>query len=614
MTMTLPLHPKIAARETALSFLSRLAEMNGLTSSQFASDMGISVKRIALLDEAALGTLAELGGLDSDALEEMVSWSGKPLGDVRTAFRGEIFRSRAIRSLTVRGCPVCLREDVKALGNPSCEAMVMRGHWQLRDLHLCVRHHHPLVALWTAVSPRQRSDIGTHLGKIADQLLDGKLDQVQRVPTDYDLWLDLRLDDGSDPTWLANQSLYAAVTFCGLLGEEILRVRGNSSTVRDNGGAAAAAIGFDVTKRGRGAIREALDDLAAYAGGALDGPNKAFGELYRHLGKAYLEEDSFALYRDLLRDCILDTWPIAAGTNVLGEVLPKRRLHSIHTASIEFGVGIPNVKHFLEAAGAIAIEDQRPIARKTFNAEKFEHIMRDVQLLIGARELRKSMGATLSQFNTLVKDEVIIPATPYPKIQSRWRLAEGIDLVTKLQAKAVPIYVDEVGWETLSYGRRRSGVRLKQIISAIDAGTIDVGQREGERGYGAICVRPDQIDGLELNAQKSRSEADLNLTAFCQAVGLRSTVKLRAFLEAGYSPATVRRHPTTGQGQFYLSEQDVATFHARFMTLATIEKHTGHSRKWIRMRLSASGTKYFAPNEIDFGRIFLRQDIKNMMD
>ena len=55
--MTLPLHPKIAARKTALSFLSRLAEMNGLTSSQFVSDMGILVKRIALLDKENLGLI-----------------------------------------------------------------------------------------------------------------------------------------------------------------------------------------------------------------------------------------------------------------------------------------------------------------------------------------------------------------------------------------------------------------------------------------------------------------------------------------------------------------------------------------------------------------------------
>ena len=46
--------------------------MNSLTSSQFVSDMGISVKRIALLDEAALGTLAELGGLDSDGYCQVV--------------------------------------------------------------------------------------------------------------------------------------------------------------------------------------------------------------------------------------------------------------------------------------------------------------------------------------------------------------------------------------------------------------------------------------------------------------------------------------------------------------------------------------------------------------
>jgi len=407
--LTLPLVPKIVARETALSFFSRLAAVNGLTGARFAEDMGMSVKRIANLDENTIRTLAELGGLDVSAREELVSWTGKGVGDVRTVFRGEEFGSRAVRSLTVRGCPIWLREDVEESGLSAHRAMAMRGDWQLRDVHLCVRHHHPLVDLWTAKDPVQRSHIWSHLSVIADQLLDGAFDRARRTPTAYDLWFDKRLESGSDPTWLVSQSLFATTTFCSLLGEEIIRGTTHIDSSPAVHSADAIAIGFDIVKQGRQAIRASLDNLAARASGAVDKPNKAFRDLYRHLGQIYLNDESFDPFRDLLRDCILDTWPIAAGVSVLGAVLQTRRLHSVLSASVEIGVGTAVLARFMENASVLAIGDPRPVARRTFDAVENADLLLDIQSLVGSPEFRRLIGATIGQFNGLVDDGVIMP-------------------------------------------------------------------------------------------------------------------------------------------------------------------------------------------------------------
>ena len=568
---------------------------------RFAEDMGMSLKRIAKLDENTIKTLAELGGLDVSAREELVSWSGNGVGDVRTLFRGEEFGSRAVRGLTVRGCPICLREDVEVSGLSANRAMAMRGHWQLRDAHLCVRHHHPLVELWTAKDPRQRSDIWSHLGLIADQLLDGAFDQSRRLPTAYDLWLDKRLECGSDPTWLAGQSLYASITFCNLLGEEILRGIAHVDAIPAIDHAAAVAAGFDVVKQGRIALRASLDDLAARASGAGDKPNKAFGDMYRHLGRTYIEDESFAPFREILRECILDTWPAAAGVSIMGTVLQTRRLHSISTASEEIGVGTAVLARFMESAGITEIGDPRPFARRTFDAIENADFLLDIQSLVGSPEFRRLIGATISQFNALVEDGVILPAIDDKKIQSRWRPGDGLTLIAELKSRAAQVSEGNADWESFLNARLRSGVGLKQIIMAIRDNEINVGLRDSIDSFGRFCVRINQIDNMEAAVQQPKNENDLTLTDFCRSVGLRSTTKLRAFLEAGHSPATLRRHPTTGKDQFYLSERDVASFHSKFMTLPTIAQSSGKDRSWIRAWLHKTGAKPFAPNGADYG-------------
>ena len=119
---------------------------------------------------------------------------------------------------------------------------------------------------------------------------------------------------------------------------------------------------------------------------------------------------------------------------------------------------------------------------------------------------------------------------------------------------------------------------------------------------------------MEAAVQQPKNENDLTLTDFCHSVGLRSTTKLRAFLEAGHSPATLRRHPTTGKDQFYLSERDVASFHSKFMTLSTIAQSSGKDRSWIRAWLHKTGIKPFAPNGADYGKTYLRKDLKALLN
>src|SRR5690606_27680965 len=103
MRRPLPLRPTLGPRETILSFLSRLAEVNGTGAKDFAVDMAISYKRLLNLEEEPLDALGDCAALDSAAMEALISWTGRRIGDVRMKFRGEVVVSRSIRNPTMRG-------------------------------------------------------------------------------------------------------------------------------------------------------------------------------------------------------------------------------------------------------------------------------------------------------------------------------------------------------------------------------------------------------------------------------------------------------------------------------------------------------------------------------
>src|SRR3990167_7755706 len=168
-----PLRPDPVPRETVPSFLSRFAAMRLTPMVEFAQNMGFSFRRILDGDPEALDSLAHWGGLTAAGIEVLQSWSGMPIGDVRMRFRGEVFISRALRNPTLRGCPVCLREDALAHSGDPAAAMAMRGDWQLREVTLCLKHRHLLVPLWTADNRYARYDFALRFKGIGVDLLAG---------------------------------------------------------------------------------------------------------------------------------------------------------------------------------------------------------------------------------------------------------------------------------------------------------------------------------------------------------------------------------------------------------------------------------------------------------
>jgi hypothetical protein len=629
------------ARETLFSFLSRLAAVNGVSATDFCLDMGMSLKRAVGLEPEVIERIGDLGGLTPDALSTMLSWTGERVGDVRTKLRGEVFVSRAVRNPLVRGCPVCLREDAKVHRGAPVEAMAMRGDWQLREASLCLRHDHPLVPLWEETAVTQRHNTGARLAEVQAAILSGRLDQPREEASPYDLWLDRRLDDGADPTWLAGQSLYAATTICRLLGMELLRIerRGQDEVQSSGEGGsaggghfgsalrAAQAKGFEVLQYGESAIRAALGRLVAAAPSAQAEPQKAFGPLFVKLSRDHAGDPAFDPVRQILRDCILDIWPVAPGEVVLGELLRERRLHSLRTAEIETGVGASILARHLVGAGALAPDDNRPDSRRTFDAQVHAGLLAEIAALVDSKAMREAMGATSGELASLAADGVLRPWSQDALVKARWRLADGLALVSDVGGRAEPVALDALGWERLQQARKRTRLGLDALIGAIRSrllptGRIGAGQGEGAtypgEGYHNLVVLKAAVDAIALEFRLQAeprvvaAPGTMSAARFGRSVGLRDHGRFLALADAGQVPTLLVTYPTTGRPQHRVTEAHMAAFHRRFVTIQTLAMETGLHRNTVRMRLAAGRMSPFALDGQDFGLIYLRDEAKRL--
>ncbi|MBU2936466.1 MULTISPECIES: TniQ family protein [Pacificibacter] len=609
-------NPSPAPRETLYSYLARLAAVWQTDARDLAYDMGAPYNRLLDQDEDAIEALAGWANLIPDVTDELLSWTGVRAGNVRMQFRGELFISRALRNPVMRGCPVCLRKDTSNAKGPAFSAMVMRGDWQFREVNLCVRHGHPIVPLWETKAIKDRFDIGARLREIEEKILSGGFDQPRLEPSNYDLWLDRRLEDGDDNTWFKDQPVHIVAPLCRLIGQATSRLGTSNGAVIST---LAHSAGFDVVVQGKGAIRATLDQIASTATKSSDEPRKIFGMLYSQLDRDYRNEPGFHPFRSLLRECVLDHWPRAAGDVVLGHVVKERRRHSLTTAALETGIGIGVLEHFLVEAGVFKTEDGRPHSRKLFDAEAHSALLAEIPTLVGPIAMRKAMGATHKELVALENEELLIPRTKVKKIKSPWRISDGTVLVAELLKNSILVDENESSWETLLHGSRRRAITLKGLVCGIKEGQLTVGKRIGVEGFHGIVVQKTEVNRLA--GPRTRVEGEvlddeagtMSAAEFGRSIGLRDGEAILALIKAGYVSARLITSPLTARLQYRMTPNDMANFNQRFVTLSKLSAETGQHRNTIRGIFKSARVAPFSPDGQDFGAVYLRDDVAGLV-
>jgi hypothetical protein len=183
--------------------------------------------------------------------------------------------------------------------------------------------------------------------------------------------------------------------------------------------------------------------------------------------------------------------------------------------------------------------------------------------------------------------------------------------MAEVRARATRLAAGATGWESLQAARARSGLKLDEILGAIRDGSPQVGQQAASDGWRSFRVRKVEIDRMALPRGAPTERGMIPAGAVAREVGLRDGGHFLGLLVAGHSPAQRMTHPRTGVTRLYMSPEDIAAFHCRFLTLRTMATEFGTGRRGaVLARLDATGVRRFSPGRVDYGPIWLRAEVE----
>lgn len=598
-------------RETLASFISRTAAAFHVDAATFATDRETSFKEVIAGSKKAIETLASF---NCEVPDEVVRWSPEKVDEnarVRS-FRSQIFPTRALQRAEMSGCPLCLRDDLKDDEN-AATSMAMRGHWLVSHLKLCTKHHHPIVPLWRESNLLLRFDSAPQLARLTHDILDGKFDCDKRNPTGFEMWLDKRLKGTCDENWLDQFSLHAACNYCLMLGTSMLReITTAPSRVSEDDKWIVYEIGFKVASRGKTAIREALNRLQGLPGGPQDGPRKIFPKLYDRLAYDYIDDPDYDAFRDILRSHMRDTWPLGIGDELLGEPVTERRLHSVRTASLTYGIDQRRCRKLLVASGVVPSEGL-PDAWQVFDATVGGRVLETVSTLVTAKDFAKGIGASRSQFDRLVADGVLTPRFSSVKdagTKAIWDPADGVRFLESVFLGATPLRQAQHGWEHISKSASRLMVGPGVIIRAIqDRRIARIGNHADFEGYAALYVYHSEVCSVVTSGETAHQSIEL----FSKSVGVGQPSKMRRLILNGHTPATRMKHPKLKTQQLFVTQDDAATFHRRFYTLRTMAQAYGRTWQSMVASLREAGVNVFSPDGQDYGTLYERSIVDEIL-
>ncbi|AGT10407.1 hypothetical protein [Paracoccus aminophilus] len=102
-------------------------------------------------------------------------------------------------------------------------------------------------------------------------------------------------------------------------------------------------------------------------------------------------------------------------------------------------------------------------------------------------------------------------------------------------------------------------------------------------------------------------------SSYAIKVGIKTRQWFLRLFEAGHVSARWVPHPITGADILYLTDEDIAAFHRRFMTPVTMQAEIGVSWRACVARLNAAKISPFSPDVQDFSALYERQQVEAVL-
>ncbi|RRH73811.1 TniQ family protein [Falsigemmobacter faecalis] len=631
--------PAPVERETLPSYVSRVAHSFGVSVNTFLNDAGLGRNFCARPERsAALEDFKQITGLRSEAVDMLLRWTGVGVDETHLVFADAVMNTRSLRNPVVRGCMACLRDDIMAghLARPLTSA-VYRGHWQLRDCFVCLRHSRLLDTLWSETMMTRRYDIGQNIAELLPGLWAAEPEKSEIIPTSFEHWQDSRLAGTSSDSWLDQQCLHATITLAPLFGADILALSLDAATSVEQM-RLAQQVGYEVMTGGAAAISDALTDLAL----TKSSPAAAFKHLFRKLSWGQTPEAGYQPFRSILREICLKHWAYGEGEILLGEPVKQRIYHTLNSAAAEVGVSPRRMRIMLEAS-LFPPGDKRTVSiGRIFTPEEvrkaaagaatldglddYAENARQAQSLASARQgaltttsrVRHFLGLSRDQFESVVASGLVTRHRRASEARACWRLQDWVELLETLHASAITCAVPSPDMMPLAYIAVRVQKAIGELLGAVVAGKIkiyiDQSSAAGGDGRGLetfrLCLP--EAKAWALGADTAIDAAPPKLLSISQVAAKGLVPRGQGFpqlVRDGHTPSTRREIISGGRFAAWLSDEDVQAFKLKYVTVGEVSDLYGTNKRDVCAWLQQYGIVPFSPDGQDYGMIWLRSDL-----
>lgn len=594
-----PLEWKFAPhpREPASGYASRLAALNGIDLASLLRASGIPVRQVHGGRPAGVRGVADLGGLDA-AGRRVLAWNTPVRATKHTEarFRDEQFAWGSILSACFRFCPHCIHEDLVAAPKdvPLAARPWLRFEWLIAQVRSC-RVHSVLLAETHPVTGTVPDFAQAMDAEVLPQLDALRAAAVPAEPNAFEDWLLGRLEEKRDQTnWLDAMPLHAAMATCEAIGVEGLGDgRAHMSELGNAAMSEASLAGYRVASGGRGDIDGFLDNLVArsHATGFV-GIKTTYGYILEVLERT-LDDPAFDPFRDVVRRHAMDNVPLPAGSQVLGQVLEERRLHTIQSAAEASGTSRPTLLAIFARSGISPARSGPDQKRLTVRADVFEARLREYAVALRVDDVVTEFAVRKKHLLELIARRhipTLFNSREVLKARHRMARADVDAFMDRLFQGAVP--VEKPTRRQVSLGRAClvASTNVGDLVGLILDGRIAwKGSLHGGRLYDDLLVDADEVTRV----LQGDTPARVNLTKLEIAKewpGLRRAV-VEALIKAGELKAEMEFCPSTRRRLLLVTRESYDAFTGRYQTLTDICHSRNIDPRVMRRHLADAGCK-----------------------
>ncbi len=569
-------------RETVASYCSRLAAACGYRHARsFGADLGFSFQGLATGNEE-----------DIDTFSRLVDRSGASLsaGVVATVGRvNEIAGHKLSRGLMqrqrLRYCPYCVRDDERGQAGRSGYRAYGRVEWLVNAVRTCTAHHVMIVTSDNVPPPTFLHDFAANLANERTGEAGIVIPQPME-PDNLQRHVEARLRSATTTSrWLDSMPLHVAIRLCETVGaSERNGLRFRSDKLDSAEWSACAGTGHDLLCGGEADFRSWLEKLLSdFALGRSDmGGRVLFGRLYERLAHE-TDDPAFDPIRDIMRDVALCSLPLGPGDDFFGPIT-DRRLHSVQSASRQFGIHPKRLRKLLVNSGTIPAEDvAKTFERILLPAPDMEKFVAEAQAGLDVPEAKIRLGVSRVQFDILIEHRLIVPvagnrsASEFISVDRRFAPDDLDDFLRRLTASVTVDPSSEM--VDIATACRRTNCQFMEIMEMLL-----------NRSLETVAIDPDhhgisgfRLDITEVRRMTAGEDHGCFAVSKLQSLIPASSRIVSGLLSGGWIATVERRNPAKRYMQKVVEPDTLAKFKEEFVSLGNLAS-SRRTRTWSLKR------------------------------